>query len=317
MELAGAVWVVGASGQIGGPLAQQLAAEGEKVIAFSRAVQSPVPWANWIRWDGFSDLDDREVPRPDQVFYLGAPLSVPTNYSEAISESQAGIVGFLQVLRAACLGGNVPDVILAGTATEVGLGAGAVVHDALVDDPPTAYDVLKVAQRHYLSVYSTSGLLKGVTLRFSNVYGGKQSDAPGRGFLNKAIVDALSGRSLRYVADGRMIRDYLFVDDAVSALLAARQVCRRDAPSFLIGSGQGTEIRTALELVSEVVSTFTSNRVAVVPRGDGFEPSSLELRNAVVDSSRFTRATGWTARTPLRDGIELVVRRSLLPASEG
>jgi UDP-glucose 4-epimerase len=245
---------------------------------------------------------------PDVIFHLAGQTSAYRARADLETDIRVNLLGFTQVLLAALETGAKPFVVVAGAATEVGLLNHPIVSDDNDDNPQTFYDVAKVAQGLYLRQFSRESWLHGCRVRFANVYGGVASGVSDRGFLNRAVKSALSGGSLTYFTDSTYIRDFLHVSDAASALMAAatsRELTGEE--SFMIGTGRGTPIRQALEIIAEVVSEFTGVIAPVIPAIPSEGMFEIERRDAVMDAGRFTSLTGWKSKITLETGIRAMV----------
>ncbi len=245
---------------------------------------------------------------PDVIFHLAGQTSAYRARADVETDIRVNVLGFTQVLLAALETGATPFVVAAGAATEVGLLNHLMVSDDDDDNPQTFYDVAKVAQGLYLRQFSRERWLHGCRVRFANVYGGVASGDSDRGFLNRAVKSALSGESLTYFSDGVYTRDFLHVSDAASALTAAainKEFTTEQ--TFMIGTGHGTPIRQALEIIAEVVSEFTGVIAPVIPAITSDDMYEIERRDAVVDAERFTSLTGWTPEIVLEMGIRAMV----------
>jgi nucleoside-diphosphate-sugar epimerase len=153
--------------------------------------------------------------------------------------------------------------------------------------------------------YVREGWLKGCTLRLANVFGGRtEGQQADRGVLDKVFTQVKLGEAIKVYGDGSYIRDYIFIDDVVSALVAA--TINRDETNgryFYIGTGKGTTLKDA----------FT--KVIALARGDA-EPhcifqyvpppndlSPIEFRNSIIDSTAFYQATGWIPKYDFDRGL--------------
>ena len=302
-------WVTGANGQIGGELCDQLALDEHDVLGIGRG-QSQEPFPHrWVQWNiGVEDRPMGPLEAPDVIFHLAGQTSAYEARSDIEMDIRVNVLGFTQVLLAALEIGATPFVVIAGAATEVGLLDHLMVSDEDVDNPQTFYDVAKVAQGLYLRQFSDEGWLHGCRIRFANVYGGVASGESDRGFLNRAVKSALSGESLTYFSDSIYTRDFLHVSDAASALKAAAASSEfTTADTFMIGTGHGTPIRQALEIISMVVSEVTGVSAPVIPISPRDGMYAIERRDAVIDAGRFTSLTGWEPKVTLEMGIRAMV----------
>ncbi len=304
-------WVTGATGQIGRRLCVELERAGHEITAFSRRrVESPSRH-EWVYWDMSCDpFDFRNITRPDVVFHLAAQTSAYQARQDLLGDVTTNVLGFVKLLDALRKTESFPHVILTGAATEVGVTASAVVSDSDPDDPRTFYDVGKVSQRLYLRQSGSEGWLEGTTIRLPNVYGAVGGDAlTERGFLNLSIQRALLGEELHYYSDGEYIRDFLHVNDVVTALMGAMDHRKLVAgETFVIGTGVGTRIRDALAEVARQAESVTQKPVRLEAGSAPNEMYEIDRRNAIVDPVRYMRRTGWKAEVSLEEGIRRTIR---------
>jgi nucleoside-diphosphate-sugar epimerase len=307
-------WVTGATGQIGRRLCNELALEGHDVIAFTRGrVENPSDY-QWVHWDMSRDtFDFGKLTPPAVVFHLAAQTSAYKAREDLPGDVTTNVLGFVKLLEVLRQTESFPHVISAGAATEVGLTEGAVISDSDPDNPMTFYDVGKVSHRLYLKQCGSEGWLEGTTIRLPNVYGGlSENSSNDRGFVNMSIRRALLGEELRYYSDGEYIRDFLHVDDVVTALLSALN--HRDAvanDTFVIGTGIGTRIRDVLAEIAGQAERITLRSVRLVPATPPLDMYDIERRNAIVDSVRFRERTGWESQVFLKEGVERTFMESV------
>lgn len=300
-------WVTGATGQIGHRLCARLQHAGHEVVAFSRAGTEESTDYQWVNWDMSQDLTAPEkLAPPSVVFHLAAQTSAYQARDDLPKDVTTNVLGFVRLLDSLRETGSKPHVILTGAATEVGATKSGIIRDFDPEEPQTFYDVGKVTQRLYLKQCCSEGWVDGTTIQLPNVYGGAgQTISAGRGFINNSVRRALATEPLNYYSDGEYIRDFLYVDDAVSALISAMH--HRDkvtGETFLVGTGVGTRIQDALIEIARQAERVTNKKVSVCPV---FSPNSMyaiERRNTIVDSSRYTERTSWNSQVSLEDGIQ-------------
>jgi len=160
--------------------------------------------------------------------------------------------------------------------------------------PTDPYGISKLAIERYLHYFRAAYGLDFMIFRYSNPYGERQSPFGKQGvipiFLNKIKNDE---QSVIY-GDGTMVRDYIYIQDAVDATMALLEI-RSDEKVFNIGSGIGTSIN---ELLS-IMSTVTGKQV--VP--DYVLSDKQYIQKIVLDISKIRGKTGWQPKTSLEDGI--------------
>lgn len=261
--------------------------------------------------DAFADIRDPacwedRLDGVDIVFHLAAQTSTAVANADPAADHAINVAPLLHLLET-CRGKGIrPTVCFASTVTVAGIPERLPVDETHPDHPLTMYDLHKQVAEQYLQWYSEQGFVNGVTLRLANVYGpGPASSSPDRGILNRMIGAARRGEDLTVYGSGDYLRDYLYVEDAARAFVAA--AARGDQLSgqrFVIGSGKGHTIRDAATTVAARVAARTGHRVNVALCDPPAPLSPIELRNFVADSRRFREATGWTPRVSLEEGID-------------
>ena len=313
--LAGKVALVtGARGFLGRRLCDRLHAVAARVIRLGRHPPSDAALPPDV-WDLTRDVREPEVwtalpEAPDFVFHFAAQTSVPVADEDPLRDWQANVQPLLRLLETCREKGWRPGILFAGSATQVGITDQGPVGESAPDRPVTMYDRHKLMAEAYLEHYAQRGWARGATLRLPNVYGpGPASGARDRGVLNAMMRRALRGEPLTLYGDGRPVRDYLFVDDAIDAFLAAAAHLEDvDGQHFVLGTGVGHTIAEAFALVADRAAAITGRRPAVEAVTPPPAASPLEARTFVADASRFRDRTGWRPRTSLSEGIDLTLR---------
>ena len=198
-----------------------------------------------------------------------------------------------------------PDIIFAGAATETGFTDRNSINGNVKDLPITIYDINKLAAEKYLQYYSNQLKKRSVILRLANIYGpGPISSRPDRGIVNMMIKKALRGESIVIYGDGNFIRDYLHVDDVVSAfLLASANIKKTKGNYYTIGTGIGHTILEMATIIKEEVAKIARKKVNIVFAPFPKDTSPIEYRSFIADSSNFKKDGSWSATISLRDGI--------------
>jgi UDP-glucose 4-epimerase len=246
-------------------------------------------------------LDDVDI-----IYHLAAQTSVYAAADNPFSDLEANVMPMLRLLEKCRRQSLRPIVVFAGTSTEVGIPDRLPANETYQDLPVTIYDLHKLAAENYLKYYSRQGFVRGTVLRLTNVYGpGPKSSQPDRGVVNIMMRKALAGEALTVFGKGDCVRDYIYVDDVISAFLqAAASINALNERHFLIGSGQGHTISEAFNLIADRVALKTGKRVPVKHIDPPSPQSAIESRNFIADTSMFSRATGWRAYHSLSDGID-------------
>ena len=251
----------------------------------------------------------KALPGMGHVFHLAAQTSAYVAGEEPFTDLEANVVPVLRMLEVCREDGMRPQVLFAGTATEVGITSTTPVDESFADHPATIYDVHKLAAEKYLQYYSETIGIETATLRLPNIYGpGPASSRPDRGLLNQMVLRGLRGETLSIYGDGEFVRDYLFIDDVVSAFLrAGSRMGLLSGDYYVLGSGIETRFVDAVNLVADRVAQRTGQRppVVYVEPPDSLLP--IEKRNFVANPAKFASATGWAPQVSLQEGIDLTI----------
>lgn len=295
--------ITGATGLIGSRYLELYGSEFSKIYQLGRS--RTVSDAEWIKYD-FSSGRAIDLPHVDVLFHFAGQTSVYKAKEDVLFDLNTNIVGFVQLLESFRRRRSTPFVVFAGTATEVGFTAFQDPVDETVRDKPiTFYDVSKLAAENYLFQYIYEGWAKGCSLRLCNVYGGVVSGQHvERGVIDKVFQKSLTGLSITMYGDGEWLRDYIHIDDVVSAFHAAWN-CREAVSGdyYYIGTGKGVTLRDAFSCVVGLVKEATGKAVDIQSVAPPNGLSEIEFRSFVADASKFEGLTGWKAKYDLENGL--------------
>ncbi len=309
------ILITGAHGYIGSNLVSLLKESACRVIRVTRHEPVFEPVVGSCQVDDIQadvrdpELWSRVLPGVDVVFHLAAQTSTYVANENPHADVEANVTPMLNLLHACRVHALSPTVIFAGTVTQAGLPTALPVDESHRDEPVTAYDVHKLMAEQYLKYYVREGVVRGASVRLANVYGpGPESTSADRGVLNMMIRNALDGHVLAIHGTGEFTRDYIYVKDVANAFVAAAQaIDHTNGRHFVIGSGVGRTIAEAIHCVADRVALSTGRKVEVAHVDPPATQSIIEQRNFVADTSAFTKATGWTPRVTLNEGIDQTV----------
>jgi CDP-paratose 2-epimerase len=161
------------------------------------------------------------------------------------------------------------------------------------------YGCSKGAADQYVLDYARSFDLPCVVFRMSCIYGPHQCGNEDQGWLAHFVLSALKQLPLTLYGDGLQVRDALYVDDLVDALVAANaRAYELAGRAFNIGGGpnNSTSLVEALKRVSELVGRLPPVERETERVGD--------QKYYVSNTGLFQQATGWEPKVCLADGLE-------------
>jgi CDP-paratose 2-epimerase len=164
---------------------------------------------------------------------------------------------------------------------------------------PTPNGCSRGAADQYVLDHASSFGLQTVVLRLGSIYGPHQLGTADHGFVTHFVSRALEGQPITLHGDGKQVRDLLFADDLVEAILTIDRVgwTRLTGQAFNVGGGPASAF-SLLELL-DLFPTVGIPRPTVER-----EPwRAADPRYYVSDTRRFAELTGWRPRTSVDDGL--------------
>ncbi|MBI4575131.1 MAG: NAD-dependent epimerase/dehydratase family protein [Planctomycetes bacterium] len=290
--------VTGGTGMIGANLVRRLLDEGSEVSVLCRRGSDPVRLRGVAGPLRLHEADVRDAGavaavvravEPEVVLHLA---STPFNPSTIPERAHLDVIvtGTLNLLEALA-GQSGVRVVCAGSAAEYGAGSG-LREDATLH-PGTVLGAAKAAASLLARAYSRLHGLEVVVLRLFTPYG--PWEAPSR-LISDAILSALDGRDVR-IGHGGQERDFVYIDDVVTAFTLAATRPLPAGSLFNICSGRGTPIR---EVVGRVLAQM-GDPVRCLPGTLPTRPD--EIWEMSGDNRAARDSLGWGPVTSLDEGL--------------
>lgn len=292
------VLVTGGAGFIGSHLVDALVDRGEQVIVvddLSSGVRENVnPKVEYheldIRSAWAADLIREQRPRV--IAHQAAQMSVSRSVREPVFDASVNLMGAVNLLEAAREVGA--RFVFAST-------GGALYGDADVLPTPetypawpvSPYGVSKLSFEHYLHCYRVEHGLSYAALRYANVYGPRQNPHGEAGVVAIFCQRLLKGERAVINGDGLYTRDFVYVADVVSAILAAvdSEICGH----FNVGTGRQTTINEIFHLVARHLGADDQEFHGPPRPGD--------QRTSALDSTLIGQKLGWKPEVTLEEGL--------------
>jgi UDP-glucose 4-epimerase len=288
--------VTGGAGFIGSHVADALVARGDEVAVvddLSTGERTNVPReARFVRQDirdpALAELFAEVEPKV--CFHLAAQASVTVSVDRPDHDADVNVGGTIQVLEAARATGT--QVVFTSTGGAIYGECDGPMPESSPRLPMSPYGTSKLAGEEYLALYNRLYGANHVALRYANVYGPRQDPHGEAGVVAIFFGLLREGKPCRIFGDGLQTRDYVFVRDSVSAMLAA---VGRPGGVYNVGTAIETTVVSLYELC---------RRAAGSDAEPEFAPARLgEARRSAVDPSLAAVELGWRPETSLEDGL--------------
>lgn len=280
--------VTGGAGFIGSNLVDSLIADGHEVTVVDNFATGKRRNLNPAATLVEHDIREPFALDADVVFHLAAQADVQTSMQRPEYDAAVNVVGTVNVLTAA----PAAQVIFASSGG-AGYGECATAADESTPFLPLSpYGIAKKCGEEYLAGWNRIHGTSHISLRFGNVYGPRQ-DAGLEGGVVAIFLERMARAEETVIfGDGSHSRDFVYVDDIVSAALAA--VGRSGGP-FNVGTGEDVSIARLHDVCARVAGTNVPPRLEAARLGD--------VHRSVLDGSLIGRELGWSPQVSLDEGL--------------
>ncbi len=303
--------ILGAAGFIGTNLTLELLRRGTPLTLFDRPQAVYPPDVRQAVADGRAQLvegdfsarafrgehlaDRLGLSEVDTVFHL-VSTTCPTNSNREVArELEENVISTVCLLDACAQAGIGRMVFLSSGGTVYGRrGRGERCREEEETFPITAYGIHKLTIEKLLFLYREMYGMEYRVVRLSNPYGPYQRPDGVQGVVTTFLWRALRDLPIEVFGDGSVIRDYLYIGDAVDGLLriAAGEGRWR---LYNLGCGKGESVREVVDAIQDVLGKRL--QVRYLPG------RAVDVPFNVLETGRFLRDFGPFEPIPLREGI--------------
>lgn len=294
--------VLGGGGFIGANLCRALIRAGGRVQAFGRSNVFPDALGG-VEWTSGTFSDHAAIARAVEgneiVFHLIGASTPESSNRDPAADLQASVVNTLHLLEI-CRVSEVRRVVFVSSGgTVYGIPPQVPIPESAATDPISAYGISKLVIEKYLGLYRHLHGLDYMVMRVANPFGPLQTAHRKQGVIAALVHKALNGDPLEIWGSGEVVRDFVYIDDVVEALVAAAgyQGLHR---VFNVGSGIG---RSVNQIVADIETVLGRGALPILHRPG--RPADVPVN--ILDIGLIGREMGWTPRTDWRAGLEATV----------
>ena len=298
--------ITGAAGFLGSNLANYLVREGHQVRGLDDlSAGEPGALSPEVHFTR-GDVNDRPklwtlLQEVDCIYHLAARVAVPESVlypREYNAVNVGGTVSMMEAMRDV----GVRRVVFISSGAVYGDQAQQPLKESAIPNPRSPYAVSKLAAEYYVRTIGDLWGIETVCLRVFNAYGPGQRLPPSHPPVVPFFLrQAMRGGSLVVHGQGIQTRDYVYVDDVVSAMIASATAPGVDTLLINIGSGVETSVGDLVGLVREATGT----RVEVITNPRTNPGASRMCADLTLAREKF----GYQPRFSLADGLRLTLER--------
>ncbi|MDG5786693.1 SDR family NAD(P)-dependent oxidoreductase [Evansella sp. AB-P1] len=304
------ILVTGGAGFIGSHVVDRLIKKGKKVIVvdnLSSGNEENINNSNNVRFFQI-DITDSEnlkalfVQHKDieGVIHLAAQSKVTPSVENPLEDATININGTINLLDLSNKHG-VKNFVYASSAAVYGHTETLPIQEETPASPLSPYGVSKYAGEEYVKAYGRLYGMNVSALRFANVYGPRQTASTEAGVITIFIEQLLRKEQPVIYGDGEQTRDFIYVDDVVSAVISCliNDGPSTHNPAFNVSTGEETSINQLLTVLCDVFNIdFNPNYEAERP-GD--------IKYSYLSNEKLTSKYQWSPKTQLGEGLKNTV----------
>ena len=245
-------------------------------------------------------LTEKTIEGKDIIFNLAAQVSYIDSINIPLDDLDINCKGHLIVLDA-CRHRN-PDARLIFSSSRMVLGE--LLYSPVTEDHPTEplsiYGIHKLTGEKYYQTYHKTYGLKTVVLRITNPYGIRQQMKHSKySLVGWFLRQAMEDKTIQIFGDGKQLRDYIYVDDIVTAFLKAGISDKAIGQIYNIGLGKSSQF---LEMVKTVLKVAGKGKIECVPWPKNYE--KIETGSFEMSMEKAKKDLKWFPRIELEEGIK-------------
>ena len=297
------VIVTGGCGFIGSNLVDRLIKEGFDTYVIDNLSTGKIEFLNPRAKFYQSDILDIQKMKsifddvkPNAVFHLAAQIDVQASIRNPEQDANINILGSINLIEL-CKAYK-SKLIYSSSAAVYGTPLYLPVCEQHLIKPLSNYGISKYTPELYIRCYAQLYNLKFIILRYSNVYGPRQKLTGEGGVISIFINKMINDETPLIFGDGQQTRDFIYVEDVVSANLAALKA--EKSGTYNISSNKRISIN---ELIGKINNNLNKNIVPEYKQG-----RIGDIDHSCLDNQLAKTELNWQPNYTIIDGITKTCR---------
>lgn len=234
----------------------------------------------------------------DLLIHLAAAGNVIDSVKDPSYNFESNVMGTYQVLQA-CKYAGIKKIIFASTGGAIMGEAKLPVDENSIPQPVSPYGASKLAGEAYLRAFCHSYDMKGIALRFANIYG--PNSLHKKGVINTFIKNIIKGNPLKIFGKGDSTRDYLHVSDLCKGIISAiTSISKQENPmeTFHLSSGKETSIMEIISILLNYSVMGHNYPLKFIDNREG------EVQNNFASNEKAKRLLNFNPEIDLKTGLK-------------
>lgn len=234
----------------------------------------------------------------EKVFHLISTSRPNTHFNDYFDELEQNVAPTFKLLESCVKNGVKQIVFLSSGGTIYGLSKGIPHTELDQTNPICSYGIQKLVIEKYLQLFYRKFGLDYRIIRLSNLFGPLQNPKGGLGAVTTFSYQAVNKQKIHVFGDGSIIRDYIYIDDAIQGII---NICKYNGSEklFNLGSGKGSSLNDVITCIENILGESILIE---------YEPErTIDVPYSVVDISKYHSIAPNHTMLTLYDGIRKMI----------
>ena len=232
--------------------------------------------------------------KPEIVYHLAANINRNRDFSIYENMKAINVQGTLNVLRAL---ENIDAHFIFTSTSEVYGNNSSPFHENQIPKPVSPYSLTKMSAEFLIETFCNQHNKKFTNLRVFNFFGKNMPES----FFIPQMINSLKRSEDFMMTKGEQVRDFLYIDDVIDALLLTAKNTNSYGETMNVCSGKGTQLRQLAKAVNTTMKTNAKIVLGALPYRDN------EVWEMIGDQSKIKRITGFEPKISIEKGIEMII----------
>ena len=239
----------------------------------------------------------------DYIYHLAGQVNHVDSVKDPLNDLSINVEGTLVIMEALRMNNPDAKVIFTGTRGEYGASLKLPVAESHAINPIGIYAITNFAAERIVLTYHNLHHIKSLCLRITNTYGPRhQMMHDEYGVFNWFTRKAMDNEVIPIFGDGRILRDYLYIDDLIDSMIAIAQNEKAYGEVYNVGTGIPTSF---IELAEKIINISGSGKTDYTEFTS--ERKALEPGDYYADITKIKNTINWQPKTTLEQGISKTI----------
>lgn len=252
-----------------------------------------------------NDMRNMEIMKPliekaEIIYHLAAQVSYIDSLNFPHEDLDLNAKATMNILECCRKYNPTARILFSSSRMIYGKVEQPLVTEGSPTNPLSLYGIHKLTAEKYLLMYYKDFGIPSTVLRITNPYGPHQQIKHNKySLVGWFIRQAMEGNTIKIFGDGAQLRDYIFVDDIVNAMVKCAESPAAIGEVINLGSGQSSRF---CDMVEEVINCVNNGKMEFIPWPANYE--KIETGDVSVDISKLKSITSWQPDFTLKEGIK-------------